>query len=116
MTRIKEILKCKGMSVGDLAEKLKISRQALSKQIQGKLLVETAERIARALDVELYELFKSKESIIGGQSLGLCSDNNFVALIKDGDRYYCPQTKDKLLAVAMELSGRKVESKAEESE
>ena len=46
MTRIKEILKEKGITVQELADMLEISRQALSKQIQGKMLVETAQRIA----------------------------------------------------------------------
>ena len=42
--RIKTILKEKNMSVQELADKLGVSRQALSKQINGKLLVETAQQ------------------------------------------------------------------------
>ena len=57
MIRIKEILKEKGMTVSDLSDLLGVSRQALSKQIQGKMLVETAERIANALDVPVSSLF-----------------------------------------------------------
>lgn len=57
MTRIKDILKEKNMSVNELADILGISRQALSKQIQGKMLVETAQKIATALDVPLWQLF-----------------------------------------------------------
>lgn len=68
MTRIKEILKEKGMSVAELAELLGISRQALSKQIQGKMLVETAERIATALNVPLWQLFASPEETAGSTS------------------------------------------------
>lgn len=59
--RIKEILKEKGIGVAEFAEMLGISRQALSKQLQGKLLVETAQKIADALGVELWELFKAPE-------------------------------------------------------
>lgn len=59
MTRIKEILKEKGLTVNQLADILEISRQALSKQIQGKMLVETAQRIAEALDVPMWQLFAS---------------------------------------------------------
>lgn len=62
--RIKEILKEKGMSVQQLADKLNISRQALSKQIQGKLLVETAQNIADALNVPLWQLFISPDDVI----------------------------------------------------
>lgn len=61
--RIKEIIKEKGMSVCGLADKLHISRQALSKQLQGKMLVETAEKIANALNVPLWELFISPDEI-----------------------------------------------------
>ncbi|MCM0717368.1 helix-turn-helix transcriptional regulator [Parabacteroides sp. W1-Q-101] len=69
MTRIKEILKEKGMSVVQLADALNISRQALSKQIGGKMLVETAERIATALDVPLWQLFASPEDVAGKEEL-----------------------------------------------
>lgn len=64
MNRIKEILKEKNITVNQLSEMLGVSRQALSKQIQGKMLVETAEKIAEALCVEMWELFASKSDII----------------------------------------------------
>lgn len=63
MTRIKEILKEKRLTVNQLADMLEISRQALSKQIQGKMLVETAQRIAEALDVPMWQLFASPEEV-----------------------------------------------------
>lgn len=56
--RIKEILKEKNMTVQELADKMNVSRQALSRQINGKLLVETAQNIADALEVPLWQLFK----------------------------------------------------------
>ena len=59
--RIKEILKEKDMTVQDLANKLGVSRQALSRQINGKLLVETAQTIADALNVPLWQLFTDSE-------------------------------------------------------
>lgn len=63
MTRIKEILREKELTVNELAEMLSISRQALSKQIQGKMLVETAERIATALNVPMWQLFASPNEV-----------------------------------------------------
>ena len=73
MTRIKEILKERGMTVNQLADMLGITRQAISKQIQGKLLVETAQRIADTLDDPLWELFVSKEEIIkSSPNTGCC--------------------------------------------
>lgn len=59
--RIKEILKEKNMTVQELADKMNVSRQALSRQINGKLLVETAQNIADALEVPLWQLFKDGE-------------------------------------------------------
>ena len=60
---IKEILKDKGITVQELADMLEISRQALSKQIQGKMLVETAQRIADKLEVPMWQLFASPEEV-----------------------------------------------------
>ena len=55
--RIKEILKEKGMTLQELADKMDVSRQALSRQVGGKLLVEKAEEIACMLDVPVWQLF-----------------------------------------------------------
>lgn len=57
--RIKEVIKEKGLTVEKLADMLGISRQALSRQINGKLLVETAEKIANTLGVPVWQLFIS---------------------------------------------------------
>lgn len=57
--RVKEILKEKGISVSELADMLGVSRQALHRQMQGRLLVGTAQKMADALGVELWELFKA---------------------------------------------------------
>lgn len=72
MTRIKDILKEKGMSVNELADILGISRQALSKQIQGKMLVETAQKIAAALGVPIWQLFASPSEITGNGKIIRC--------------------------------------------
>ena len=69
--RIKEILKEKGMTVQELADKLNISRQALSKQIQGKLLVETAQTIADALDVPVWQLFADPLEVLSKDSTSI---------------------------------------------
>ena len=64
MNRIKDILKEKGKSQKDLAEQMGVSSQALGKQIAGKMLVETAERIATALDVPMWQLFASPGDVV----------------------------------------------------
>lgn len=55
--RIAEILKSKGMTQTDLAEKIGISRVGLSKAINGNTTITTLRKIAVALDVPVPELF-----------------------------------------------------------
>ncbi len=43
-----------------------VSRQALSRQVAGKLLVEKAEEIATALNVPIWQLFVSPNEVAGG--------------------------------------------------
>lgn len=61
--RIKEILKEKGITLSQLADTMGVSRQALSRQVGGKLLVEKAEEIANALDVPIWQLFVSPNEV-----------------------------------------------------
>lgn len=85
--RIKEILKEKGITLSQLADTMGVSRQALSRQVAGKLLVEKAEEIATALNVPMWQLFASPEEVAGGGS--------FVAFIKDGrDIYHADSWQD----------------------
>lgn len=65
--RIKELIKEKGTTVKDLAQKMGISNVGLSQHINGNPSVEVLERIASALGVDVPELFTSSSSggIIG---------------------------------------------------
>lgn len=85
--RIKQILKDKGLTVAALAKKIGISRQALGKQVQGKLHVDTAQRIADALEVPVWKLFASEEEILGERDKNTIS-SDFIAFIKRGDKIY----------------------------
>jgi len=62
--RIKEILKEKGMTQQELADKMGKSRQALDRQLKGKLLVDTAQDIADALGVSITELFEKRPEAV----------------------------------------------------
>lgn len=62
--RIKEVIKEKGLSVQELADRMGISRVGLSQHINGNPSVEVVGRIAEALGVEMWELFKSKSEIV----------------------------------------------------
>ena len=57
--RIKEIIKEKGCTQAQFAEKLGISLSALNQQMTGKPSLSTLEKIAEALGVEIWELFIS---------------------------------------------------------
>lgn len=97
MTRIKEILRDKGMTVAELAEILSVSRQALSRQIKGKMLVETAGRIADALKVPLWQLFATPEEA-GGVELN--------ALIEHKGKFYKATTLKELESVVAEIKDK----------
>ena len=72
MLRIKEVIKEKGSSVNELADKLNISRQALSKQIKGQMLIGTAQKIADSLGVPIWQLFVSPEEVNNVGSTLVC--------------------------------------------
>lgn len=55
--RIAEILRRKGITQKDLAEKMGISRVGLSKAINGNTTISTLRKIAEALNIEVSELF-----------------------------------------------------------
>jgi len=57
MLRIKEVAKEKGYTVTNLAEKLEMSQVSLSRIINGNPTAETLLKIAKALDVDVRELF-----------------------------------------------------------
>lgn len=54
---IKEVIKGKGLTIKELAEKLNISRVGLSQHINGNPSVEVLEKIASALEVPINDLF-----------------------------------------------------------
>lgn len=60
--RIKEVCKEKGITVSQLAEKMGIKQESLSRAINGNPTLETLERIANALEVDITELFVSSSS------------------------------------------------------
>lgn len=61
--RIKDLLKEKGISQKDLADKLGITVVGMSKILNGNPKVDTLEKIASALNVEIWELFIDEATI-----------------------------------------------------
>ncbi len=97
--RIKEILKEKGITLSQLADNMGVSRQALSRQVAGKLLVEKAEEIASALNVPIWQLFVSPEEVAGG--------GEFVAFVKDGNETYQANNLSELEKIVQEIKENK---------
>ena len=90
--RILELCRKAGITQPELAERIGLSRVGLSKAINGNPTVGTLEKIANALDVELWELFTSSTD-----------NSNFMALIKDGDSYYHALTLTELENIVEKL-------------
>ncbi len=57
--RVKDICKEKGITLKELAEKMKIAPESLSRAINGNPQLSTLENIANALDVPIGSLFNS---------------------------------------------------------
>lgn len=59
--RIKQAIKESGSSVGELAQKMGVARQTISRQINGaNITVDTVQKIADALCVPVGQLFDQK--------------------------------------------------------
>ena len=63
--RIKELIKEKGFTQKEFAEKLGMTTVGLSQILAGKPSYTTMEKIASALGVEIWELLVSRDEIIG---------------------------------------------------
>ena len=90
--RILELCRKAGITQTELAERIGLSRVGLSKAINGNPTVGTLEKIANALDVELWEFFNSSTD-----------NSNFMSLIKDGDSYYHALTLTELENIVEKL-------------
>jgi len=63
--RVKEICKAKGITIGDLAERMQMARESLSRAINGNPTLDTLEKIATALDVSVSSLFDVESELYG---------------------------------------------------
>ena len=61
--RIKDLIKEKGYTQQEFADKLEMTRVGLSQLINGKPSYPTLEKIAIALDVPMWQLFASPEEV-----------------------------------------------------
>lgn len=64
--RVKDICKENGITIGELADRMKMVRESLSRAINGNPTLDTLERIATALNVPITELFSTdKQDLFG---------------------------------------------------
>jgi len=63
--RIKEICKAKGVTITGLASELNIKQESLSRTINGNPTIETLDKIAKALNVSIVELFEPESDFYG---------------------------------------------------
>jgi len=62
--RINEILAEKGMTKVELANRMGVSKQLLYMYTRNGMRIDTAERIASALGVPMWQMFISKEDLL----------------------------------------------------
>lgn len=72
MNRIKDILREKGVTINELAEKMGLNRVTLSTQINGTANIASYEKIATALNVPMWQLFASSEEVAQQTKNDLC--------------------------------------------
>jgi len=63
--RVKEICKEKGITIGEVAEKMQMARESLSRAINGNPTLDTMEKIATALNVPISMLFDVQDELYG---------------------------------------------------
>lgn len=78
--RIKNLIKRNRYTQEQFAQKMGVSRMSLVKTLSGNPSYETFQRIAEALEVEMWELFASKEEIVD-------KDKNTITCPKCGARF-----------------------------
>lgn len=80
MDRIKELIKEKGMTQEQFASKLGVTRISVVKTLAGNPSVDTLRKMANVLGVPMWQLFATKDEVIGEQS-------NIITCPKCGARF-----------------------------
>ena len=73
--RVKEICKEKGITIQELADNMEMKRESLSRAINGNPTLETLEKIATALGVNITELFDQPMNNTTGFTCPHCGKN-----------------------------------------
>lgn len=76
--RIKELIKEKGFTQKDFAEKLGMTTQGLTQIMVGKPSLTTMEKIASALGVEVWELLISRDEVVSAEATHQKDNNSII--------------------------------------
>lgn len=69
--KVKEVIKAKGLTMQQVADILGVTRDTLTRNINGNPTIETLSKIADAIGVEVTDLFeKSSDEVIGAVRIG----------------------------------------------
>lgn len=90
--RLKELCQLRGITQKELSAKLEVTEMTLSRVSKGNTSMQLLERIAEALNVEIWELFTEVRD-----------RQDFVAMIKDGKDYYNATTLAELEKIVEEI-------------
>ena len=90
--RLKELCQLRGITQKELASILEVTEMTLSRASKGNTSMQLLEKIATALNVELWELFTESTD-----------KNDFMAIIKDGKDYYNATTIAELEKIVAEI-------------
>lgn len=105
--RIKEVLKEKGFTYKMLADEMDVTEQAIKNMLNSpSITTNTVERIARAVNVNEWELFATRDEVIGEE---------LTALIYHKGAHYRATTLEELRGIVEELERATAEATSAET-
>lgn len=93
--RLKELCQLRGITQKELASKLEVTEMTLSRASKGNTSIQLLENIAKALNVEVWELFTEVRD-----------KRDFIAIVKDGKDYYNAATLVELERIVSEIKDK----------
>ena len=89
MLRIKEVAKAKGITFEEIAKQLNVNRVSISRMINGNPTIESLQKVANILQVDVKDFFQDNENKVSGyiEHKGIIhkvnSINDLKTIIKD---------------------------------
>lgn len=97
--RIKELIKQKGLTITEVAERMNVNRVNLSNMISGNPTIKSLEQIAEAMEVDVWELFISPEQL---------KDKELSAMVKYKENLYTANSISELEDIIRKLKQEKI--------